>query len=682
VTPRRDLQGLITDLRVLGVRRGQDLLVHSSLRSIGVGAESSDGAVAVLDALREVTGPAATIVVPTHTTENSGSSIAFHAATEGLSREGRDRYLAARPGFDPASTPSSGMGAFAEYVRTHPGSRRSSHPQTSFAALGPGAADCTRGHRLDCHLGESSPMGWLYRRNAAVLLLGVGYEACSAFHLAEYWLPGERPRRAYHCVVVRDGKRLEREFWDVDLDDSDFAALGQRMDAEQFVRRGWIGAARCRLMPVRRAVGFALKDRAFRQRRRPPAGSLALPPGTREVRTAMARRSDSEMAGRYFFLSYARLCPLTSVPGTDLADPPDSWVREFFRDLSEAVSARAGSGSRLRPGFLDDGVSSGSRGEHVIVDALGEAEVFVPLLSPEYCRRSWPWTEWATFEHRLRSADVTESQGRLAPVLWVSLPASAEVPGRQDALSLADSAALPHYARLGLRALQRLPEYHDHYRQIVGELATRIVSVVDKGVIGPSPLSLSAVTDRVSHEVGGKVFVVAVTDAPGARGSTQSAEYARLAAEREGFAVRIAPFAASVGQLGQGPGILLVDPVSITGAEARRELEAKVAALPSWILPVVVPSLGAEDQTNDRRIVPETSFRSYQRKPMAVRRALEGLDSLREFIMLMPDLVTYAEREYLRHGPTQRVVSRSAPRPRLADRGQPADLPAKENPYA
>jgi aminoglycoside 3-N-acetyltransferase len=682
VTPGPGLEGLIIDLRGLGVRRGQDLLVHSSLHSIGSAAEGTAGAAAMLGALREVAGPAATIVVPTHTTGNSGSSTAYHAATDGLSQAGRDRYLAAMPGFDPARTPSSGMGAFAEYVRTHSGSRRSSHPQTSFAALGAGAVDCTRDHRLDCHLGEASPLGWLYRRNAAVLLLGVGYEACSAFHLAEYWLPGERPQRAYHCFVMRDGERLEREFWDVELDDSDFAALGQRMDAERLARRGWVGAAECRLVPVRRAVGFALKDRAFRQRRRPVAGSLALPPGTREVRTAMARRSDNQTPGRYFFLSYARLCPLPPVPGTDLTDPPDGWVREFFHSLSEAVSARAGSGSGLRPGFLDVGVSSGPHGQHGLADELGAAEVFVPLLSPDYCRRSWPRTEWASFEQRLRDADVVEPQGRFAPVLWVPLPAAGEVPGLQDALSLADSAALPAYARLGLRALQRLPEYHDHYQQIVGELATRIVSITDKGVLGPSPLSLSAVADRVSHEVGGKVFLVAVTGPPGARGSTQPAEYARLAAEREGFAVRIARFAPAAGQLGRAPGILLVEPGSVPGVQARRDLEAKVAELPSWILPVVVPSRVTEDQVNDRRFFPESSFRSYQRKPTAVRRALEGLGSLREFLTLMPDLVTYAEREYLRHGPTQRAVSRSAPRPRLADRGQPADPPAKENPYA
>jgi aminoglycoside 3-N-acetyltransferase len=680
VTRARGLEGLVTDLRALGVKRGQDLLVHSSLRRIGPVA---GGAETVLAALREAAGPAATIVVPTHTTENSGSSFAFHVATGGLSPAGLDRYRAGMPGFDPATTPSSGMGALAEYVRTLPGSMRSGHPQTSFAALGAGAYDCTRDHRLDCHLGESSPLGWLYRRNASVLLLGVGYEACSAFHLAEYWLPGERPRRAYHCFTARDGERLEQELWDVDLDDSDFAALGQRMDTEGFVRPGQVGAAACRLVPVRRAVGFALKDRAFRQRRRPIAGSLAKPPGTLEVRTAMARRSDTP--GRYFFLSYARLCPLGPVPGIDLTDPPDEWVRAFFRDLSDAVSQQATSGSGLRPGFLDIEVSSGPRGQHGLADELGAAEVFVPLLSPDYCRRAWPQTEWASFEQRLRDAGAVEPQGRFAPVLWVPTPARRQVPwltdALADALSLADSAALRPYADYGLQALQRLPEYRDHYRQIVGELATRIVSVAQKAPLGPSPLSLSEAAGRAGPESGGKVFAVAVTGRPGAKGGTQPAEYARLAAERRGFAVRITAFTSSAGQLSRAPGVLLVDAGYVTGDEARRELDAKIAALPSWVLPVIITIGAAQDQADDLPLSLETSFRSYQRRPDGVRRALRGVSSLREFMTLMPDLVTYAEREYLRHGPTQRAISRPAPRPRLADSGRPADPPAKENPY-
>jgi aminoglycoside N3'-acetyltransferase len=672
-----DLQSLAADLRVLGVRRGQHLLVHSSLRSIG---PVEGGAETVLRALREVAGPAATIVVPTHTSENSVSSAVFRAATGGLSPAELDRYRASMPGFDPATTPSSGMGVFAEYVRTRPDSVRSSHPQTSFAALGPGAADCTRDHLLDCHLGESSPLGWLHRRDATVLLLGVGYEACSVFHLAEYRLPGRRPERAYHCFTADNGQREEQELWDVDLDDSDFAALGRRMDREPFVVHGRVGAASCRVLPVKRAVEFAVKDLAFRQRRRPSGGSLVSSPGIRGVRTAMARQGASEIPGRYFFISYARLSPLPPVPGTDLTDPPDESVRAFFRDLADVVNRRATSGSGLRPGFLDVEVSSGPRGQFGLADELGAAEVFVPLLSPDYYRRSWPRREWASFEQRLRDVDTGEPQRRFAPVLWVPLLTGEQLPGLADAQSLADGAALRPYADYGLCALLRRPEYRGHYEQIVDELGARIVSIAEKAPLEPSPLSLIEVTDPAIQGTGGKVFAVAVMGRPDVQGGAQPAEYARLAAERLGFAVRITAFAQSADQLDRAPAVLLVDPDSVAGDEARQNLDAKVAELPPWVLPVVMASRSPRHPADDRRAFLEGSYKSYRRKPDVVRRGLEGVSSLREFVTLMPYLVTHAEREYLRHGPTHRTASRSAPRPRLADGGRPADLPAKENP--
>jgi aminoglycoside 3-N-acetyltransferase len=154
------------------------------------------------------------------------------------------------------------MGAFAEYLRTRPSAARSSHPQVSFAALGPGAQACTSVHDLDCHLGDRSPLGWLYAADAAILLLGVGYSACTAFHLAEYHLPGA-PQRRYRCFTAQGGTRLEHEFTDIDLDDSDFGLLGSDLEsaaergALAGLRRGQVGSAVCRLVPMRTAVDFA-----------------------------------------------------------------------------------------------------------------------------------------------------------------------------------------------------------------------------------------------------------------------------------------------------------------------------------------------------------------------------------------------------------------------------------------
>jgi aminoglycoside 3-N-acetyltransferase len=248
---------LAADLRALGVRPGQDLLVHCSLRSIGPVA---GGPATLLGAIRLAAGPRATVVVPAQTTLNSLTSRAFLAATAGLDAARQARFVAAMPGFDPARTPSTGMGAFAEYLRTRPAAMRSAHPQTSFAALGPGAGACTLVHDLDCHLGERSPLGWLYANNAAILLLGVGYSACTAFHLAEYRLPVLRPLKTYRCFMTGQDGREERVFTDVDLDDSDFGRLGSAIEETQaasFIQHGQVGSGASRLLPLRAAVDFA-----------------------------------------------------------------------------------------------------------------------------------------------------------------------------------------------------------------------------------------------------------------------------------------------------------------------------------------------------------------------------------------------------------------------------------------
>ena len=267
VSPQAGRAQLAADLCSVGLRPGQDLLVHCSMRQVGPVA---GGTAALLGALRDVATDAVTIVVPAQTAWNSLTSRGFRAATAGLGPDERARYVAAMPGFDPASTPSAGMGAFAEHVRTRPEARRSAHPQSSFAAVGPRAAAAMSVHDLDCHLGERSPLRWLYDAGAAIVLPGVGYSACTAFHLAEYRLPGKRPRREYQCFTGSGEARTVHQFTDIDLDDSDFELLGAALDADAgaAVRRGRVGRAACTLLPMRAAVDFACswmtRDRRIR----------------------------------------------------------------------------------------------------------------------------------------------------------------------------------------------------------------------------------------------------------------------------------------------------------------------------------------------------------------------------------------------------------------------------------
>jgi len=249
-----DLAGLIADLRALSLPPG-DVLVHASLRAVG---RPTGGPATVLAALRDVLGADATIVVPVHTAGNSTSSASYHSATAGMSSAERACYEAAMPGFR-LSDPSQGMGALAEHVRTRMGAVRSAHPQASFAAIGPRAGAYTRFHDLDCHLGERSPLGALYRAGAGSLLLGVGYDRCTSLHLAEYRMTPARPRRAYRCFSDHDGRRVCHDFQALHLDDSDFGRLGDDLEDQPFTVTGRFGAGVLRYTPIRPAVDFAVR---------------------------------------------------------------------------------------------------------------------------------------------------------------------------------------------------------------------------------------------------------------------------------------------------------------------------------------------------------------------------------------------------------------------------------------
>lgn len=253
---RRDRESLVGDLRLLGVKNGQILLVHSSMRRFG---KVSGGAATVVAALQDALGCQGTLVVPTGTPGNSDTSRLFAQRTAGMTAEQISRFKARMPAFDQATTPSDGMGQIAEQVRTTPGAVRSAHPQTSFAALGPMAHKLMDGHQLDCHLGEYSPLARMYEAGASILLLGVSYAACSAFHLAEYRCVPDPPTRAYRCVVAVAGQPVWWEYQDVVLDDSDLDRIGVELDQGHLVYTGSVSGAACRLLPLVAAVDFAMQ---------------------------------------------------------------------------------------------------------------------------------------------------------------------------------------------------------------------------------------------------------------------------------------------------------------------------------------------------------------------------------------------------------------------------------------
>ncbi len=399
-----------------------------------------------------------------------------------------------------------------------------------------------------------------------------------------------------------------------------------------------------------------------------------------------ARRAGERQPGRgsYFFLSYAHSPPLE---GDQRADP-DRYVRQFFGDLTDAVSCQASPRSGLIPGFFDQQIPVGSDWKKSLSQAIGAAEVFVPLYSPGYFARSWPGREWACFYRRLELAGLEDPVRRFAPVLWTPLWEEEEdLPGFRAALEV--GASEPEYEKSGLRTLLRLTPYRDSYYAVVNQLAERIVTLAEESPLDPSVVpDIDEMKSAFRPEVRLAVFTVAVAAPtrrtvpagrdPGCYGEHGTqwrpfqlqeaalAEYAKRVAERLDFGVDLIAIE-EAGEIDAGrPGIILIDPWFIAGSNGMRILRSTARQMPRWVLPLLVFATPAGPRTSElAQQVRDILSAAGALRTESSRRAARGVSSLEDFVSIVPVLVAEAERQYLRHGSGPAPSVRPGARPRL-----------------
>lgn len=241
-------------LKQVGVKPGQNIMVHTSLSKLGF---VCGGAQMVIEALLESVGEEGTIMMPTQTWKNLDPVTGVHwEEPEEWWQTIRDNW----PAYDKEITPTNTMGAVAEMFRKWPGALRSDHPARSVAAYGKHAKYLTENHDLSNIFGDGSPIGKLYELDGYVLLIGVGYDKNTSIHLAdaraEY--PGKHMAEESSAMLI-DGKRVWKTYSTLFVDGEDFEEIGEAFETEKKVEKAVLGNGMISFMKQRELVDFAVE---------------------------------------------------------------------------------------------------------------------------------------------------------------------------------------------------------------------------------------------------------------------------------------------------------------------------------------------------------------------------------------------------------------------------------------
>lgn len=238
------------DLILLGLKKGDIVLVHTKLSSIGW---VNGGPIAVIQALQEVVSKEGTIVMPT---QSGGLSDPSNWSRPPVPESWWKTIRETMPGYDPRITPTRGVGIVPELFRTYPNVIRSNHPQVSFAAWGSDAEQLVANHELENGLGEKSPLAKLYSAHAKVLFIGTTYETYTSFHLAEYRSNCRKSEQLGTSLLI-NGKNKWVWYKDIKFDDTLFGVIGELFEKKHSVVNGKIGNADSKLFNMAESIDFA-----------------------------------------------------------------------------------------------------------------------------------------------------------------------------------------------------------------------------------------------------------------------------------------------------------------------------------------------------------------------------------------------------------------------------------------
>lgn len=250
---------LTQGLQALGVREGDTLMVHASLRKLG---RTKGGASGVLDALDAAVGESGTLLMVL-------GAVVEHEWVNQRPEEERRALLESVSPYDPLLAPAlPEVGYLAEAFRTRPGTLVDPNPSGRFGARGNKAQELLQNLPWNDYYGPGSALQRLCDLGGRVLRLGANPDTTTVLHYAEYLatVPGKRRVRRHYRIHGSSGpettviESLDDEHGIIDWPGDDYFALILRAYLEtDRALRGRVGAADAELIDAADLVEFGAR---------------------------------------------------------------------------------------------------------------------------------------------------------------------------------------------------------------------------------------------------------------------------------------------------------------------------------------------------------------------------------------------------------------------------------------
>lgn len=246
------LKSLKADVAALGLRPGDLVMIHASMRSVG---SVIGGATTLIQAVLDQLGPEGTLCA--------------YLDFEPFYEDGDDPESV--PVFDKRTARAArDHGIVHEVLRTWPGTLRSDHPDAGVGALGRLAEWLTMEHAFQYGYGPGSPFERVVEARGRVLMIGAPLDTISLLHYAEHLaqIPDKRIVRYRRKMIVPpdpEPKWVDFEEFDTsepvnsNLPSDSFEQIGRAALAAGLGTTGRVGAATAHLFDGPALVEFAVR---------------------------------------------------------------------------------------------------------------------------------------------------------------------------------------------------------------------------------------------------------------------------------------------------------------------------------------------------------------------------------------------------------------------------------------